>query len=270
VSVYVSDQVWKHTIHSGSPLVVLLGLADWSDDEGCSYPGLAALARKARLDERQLRRHIDRLKASGELEVHLGMGPPKQGGRTNLYRIRVGALKDEEGVNTPPGELTPGGRKRHRREGESDREGGVKSPPNTSGNRQQDTQNVRASDVDLGKMPQGLDESTWRDFLEVLRVKGKAPTPTYIASLADAGKAANMSMPDLIRMMTSKGWASFDASWVRGELSQPADATIDLATKGGIERAARELQMQQRADEQWPQFGERVRQAWAERKGIAT
>lgn len=117
-------------------------------------------------------------------------------------------------------------------------------------------------------MPQGLDESTWRDFLEVLRLKGKAPTATYIASLADAGKAANMSMPDLIRMMAAKGWASFDASWVRGALGQPEDATIDLATKGGITRAARELQMQQRADEQWPQFGERVRQAWAERKGI--
>lgn len=269
MSVYVSDQVWKHTVHSGSALVVLLGLADWSDDEGCSYPGLIALSRKVRVDERQLRRHIERLKASGELEVHLGMGPPKQGGRTNLYRIRVGALKDEEGVvNSPTGESTPGGRKRHRREGESDREGRVKTPPNTSGNRHQDTQDARVSGVDQAGRPEGVDDATWRDFLEVLRVKGKAATPTYLASLEKAGKAAGMGMHEVVRTMANKGWASFDPAWVRGAPGQPEDAAIDLATKGGIERAARELQMQQRADEQWPQFGDRVRQAWAERAGI--
>lgn len=267
MSIAVSTKVWRHSKLKGTSLLILLALADWSDDEGRSFPSIRALAGKARISERQTQKQLDHLRQLGELEVHLGMGPVFQGGRSNLYRIRLEGYEVGEGVSPASPPVTRDGVSRTTRRGVTgDAKGVSPATPNTSGIRQ-DTPSGRVSADQAGK-PDGVDDPTWRDFLEVLRLKGKAPTQTYLASLEDAGKAAGMGMPDVIRTMAAKGWASFDASWVRGAPSQPEDAAIDLATKGGIERAARELQLQQRADEQWPQFGDRVRQAWAERAGI--
>lgn len=268
MSIAVSTKVWRHSRLKGTSLLILLALADWSDDEGRSFPSIRSLAGKARISERQTQKQLDHLRQLGELEVHLGMGPVSQGGRSNLYRIRLEGYEAGEEVSSASPPVARDGASRTTRRGVAgDRKEMSSATPNTSGIRQ-DTSTARAS-VDQAGKPEGVDESTWRDFREVLRVKGKAPTQTYLASLEEAGKAAGMRMPEVIRLMAVKGWASFDASWVRGAPGQRDDASIDLATKGGIERAARELQMVQRADEQWSQFGERVRVAWAEHKQIA-
>lgn len=268
MSIAVSTKVWRHSRHKGTSLLILLALADWSDDEGRSFPSIRTLAGKARISERQAQKQLDHLRQLGELEVHLGMGPVSQGGRSNLYRIRLEGYPADEGVSpaSPPVARARGVSPATRRGVTGDRKGVSPATPNTSDIRQ-DTPDACVPAEQAGR-PEGVDDSTWRDFLEVLRVKGKAPTPTYLASLEEAGKAAGIGMADVVRTMATRGWASFNASWVRGAPGQPEDGAIDLATKGGIERAARELRMQQRADEQWPQFGDRVRQAWAEAKGI--
>lgn len=269
MSIAVSTKVWRHSRLKGTSLLILLALADWSDDEGRSFPSIRSLAGKARISERQTQKQLDHLRQLGELEVHLGMGPVSQGGRSNLYRIRLEGYEVGEGASPTSPPVTRDGVSRTTRRGVTgDRKGVSSATPNTSEIRQ-DTPSGRVFADQTGK-PEGVDDSTWRDFMEVLRVKGKAATPTYLASLEAAGKAAGMGMQDVVRTMAAKGWASFDASWVRGAPGQSEDAAIDLATKGGIERAAREQQMQKRADEQWPQFADRVRAAWAERKGITT
>jgi hypothetical protein len=81
VSVRVLEQVWKTSRHHGSPLLVLLALADFADDEGVAYPSIGTLAKKVRLGERVVHRIVGELAASKELRVEHAPG------RVNHYRV---------------------------------------------------------------------------------------------------------------------------------------------------------------------------------------
>lgn len=63
--------------------LVLLALADFSNDDGRSWPSVATIARKARLSPRQVQRILRDLETEGELVVEEGAGPHG----CNMYRI---------------------------------------------------------------------------------------------------------------------------------------------------------------------------------------
>jgi hypothetical protein len=46
MSVYISTDVWKHSNQSGSSLLLMLALADISNDDGHAWPGVVHLANK--------------------------------------------------------------------------------------------------------------------------------------------------------------------------------------------------------------------------------
>lgn len=73
---------------------MLVVLADYSDDEGNSYPAVASLARKCRMSSRNANYILSALQASGELRVLKNEGPKG----TNRYRIMLSALGDAEGL----------------------------------------------------------------------------------------------------------------------------------------------------------------------------
>lgn len=75
--------VWEKSKQTGTNLLLLLALADHANDAGVCWPGIPHLARKVRRSERQTKRLIQQLIASGELEVAEGGGR----GHTNLYKI---------------------------------------------------------------------------------------------------------------------------------------------------------------------------------------
>lgn len=75
--------VWKNSKQEGGNLLVMLALADYADDQGCSYPATATLARKARLSDRQVQRVTKKLEEEGEILVHKNKG--RNG--SNLYQI---------------------------------------------------------------------------------------------------------------------------------------------------------------------------------------
>jgi hypothetical protein len=92
MSVRCITQVWDKSAHSGTDLLMLLALADYSDDEGNSYPAVASLARKCRMKTRNANYVIKALQVSGELRVLQNEGPRG----TNRYRImlaQLGAVK---------------------------------------------------------------------------------------------------------------------------------------------------------------------------------
>lgn len=91
--------VWECSRHSGSHLLMLLAVADFSDDDGKAYPSVAALARKCRMQSRNANVILAALRASGELEVRLNAGPHG----TNLYRVRV----SREGLQRLAGGANP-------------------------------------------------------------------------------------------------------------------------------------------------------------------
>ena len=99
MSVRTMARVWELSQQSGSHLLMLLAVADFSDDAGFCYPGIDTLAVKCRTTYRNAIRLLDALVASGELEIRKGFGPPVKGGRLNLYRVRLEALEAQKGVS---------------------------------------------------------------------------------------------------------------------------------------------------------------------------
>lgn len=85
VSIRVMTQVWDRSSQKGSPLLLMLAIADNANDAGEAWPSVATLAKKVRMSERAVHYLIERVKASGELQVDEG------GGRhhTNLYKITL-------------------------------------------------------------------------------------------------------------------------------------------------------------------------------------
>lgn len=88
MSIAVMTEVWRRSQHSGSHLLMMLALADFSDDSGCSYPAVSTLAAKCRMQPRNANVVLATLRESGELEVRHNAGPKG----VNRYRIVLKAL----------------------------------------------------------------------------------------------------------------------------------------------------------------------------------
>ena len=88
MSVRCISQVLDKSIHGGTELLMLLVLADYSDDDGNSYPAVASLARKCRMKTRNANYILKALQESGELRVLKNEGPRG----TNRYRIMQASL----------------------------------------------------------------------------------------------------------------------------------------------------------------------------------
>jgi hypothetical protein len=88
MSVRCITKVLDSSRHAGTELLMLVVLADYSDDEGNSYPAVASLARKCRMSPRNGNYILSALQASGELRVLKNEGPRG----TNRYRIMLDSL----------------------------------------------------------------------------------------------------------------------------------------------------------------------------------
>lgn len=88
MSVRCISQVLEKSAHAGTELLMLVVLADYSDDDGNSYPAVASLARKCRMTPRNANYILSALQESGELRVLKNEGPKG----VNRYRIMINAL----------------------------------------------------------------------------------------------------------------------------------------------------------------------------------
>ena len=94
MSVYTTARVWKHSQQKGSAFLVLLSMADISDEHGVLFAGAGYLSKQSRLDDpRYTRRLITRLAEGGEILINRarradGMHLP------NYYIVTVGASEE--------------------------------------------------------------------------------------------------------------------------------------------------------------------------------
>lgn len=88
MSVRTMAAVWEKSQHSGTNLLMLLAIADFSDDDGRAYPSVPTLARKCRMKERNARYILADLVDSNELSIQHGKGPRG----SNVYRIKLASL----------------------------------------------------------------------------------------------------------------------------------------------------------------------------------
>jgi biotin operon repressor len=74
MSIQVMNLVWIGAPYRGNTLLTLLALADWSNDDGYSFPSLEKLARKSRQSIRSVQYAIEQLQADGILIAELNQG----------------------------------------------------------------------------------------------------------------------------------------------------------------------------------------------------
>lgn len=85
LSVRSSALVWTYSTHQGSELVILLAIADSTNDDGIAFMAMPSLAKKGRMTVRNAQHIVRRLEQSGELEIDKGAGP----GGCNLFRVKL-------------------------------------------------------------------------------------------------------------------------------------------------------------------------------------
>lgn len=106
MSIRLMTEVWEHSKQKGSPLLLLLAIADHANDRNVAFPSIDSLAKKTRLSSRNVQRLIDKLTQCKELTVELNAGPSG----TNLYRIYVRMGGDNlSGVTSKVPECREGG-----------------------------------------------------------------------------------------------------------------------------------------------------------------
>ena len=95
MSVETSNRVWKYSQKGGTPLLLLLAMADWSDDWGYCYPSIEQMAIKCRQTERNILNLIVDLEQTGEMR-RVARG---KGGRGkfsgSVYQVIVGMSREE-------------------------------------------------------------------------------------------------------------------------------------------------------------------------------
>ena len=95
MSIKIQSEVWEHSKHRGSALLLLLALADNCGDESRSaWPSTDYLAKKTRLSNRAIHRLISELEASGELAVQ------RNRGRNRPNRYYIGHYSEDVGDMT--------------------------------------------------------------------------------------------------------------------------------------------------------------------------
>ena len=90
MSISTMAKVWAESQHTGTNLLMLLAIADFSDDDGRAYPAVAKLAIKCRMSKRNAQDRLKELANSGELTVLKNQGPPPK--YPNLFRINLARL----------------------------------------------------------------------------------------------------------------------------------------------------------------------------------
>lgn len=90
MSFKVVKACWDNSQHSGTKLLMLLAIADYSDDSGEAFPAVRTLAKKCRTSHRNAQYTIKDLVSSGELSVEPNKGPPPK--FSNLYKINLNQL----------------------------------------------------------------------------------------------------------------------------------------------------------------------------------
>lgn len=90
MSIRTMSKVWEYSQHSGTNLLMLLAVADFSDDDGFAFPAVEKLAKKCRMSKRNAQDRLKELSDSGELTILKNQGPPPK--YPNLFMVNLDSL----------------------------------------------------------------------------------------------------------------------------------------------------------------------------------
>lgn len=84
MSTRISAKVWQDSSSSGTTLLVLLSLADQSNDDGVCWPSVPNLAQRCRISARTVQRALTELELIGEIVRE------ERSGTSSKYHITIG------------------------------------------------------------------------------------------------------------------------------------------------------------------------------------
>lgn len=233
MSIKVMAHVWERYPGGGSSLLVMLALADWSDDDGRCWPSVGALSRKCRLSRSQTQRTIHGLIHAGYVAVE-GNATGGAPGTTRRYRIDLDTLTGRMDA-TPTGSVDATGStgatgRMDARDGSHpcDGTGSVDATQYTIDTSVHVTTNTRADQPakkSVSKKPKfdprahllglGVAPQIVADFTELRRGKRAPITPTVIKSLQSESEKAGITLADALTTCCLRGWSGFRADWLR-------------------------------------------------------
>src|SRR3990167_2787825 len=181
MSIRVMTKVWEKSPQKGTALLLLLAIADFANDDGMAWPGIATLSTKVRMSERYVHRMIKELASAGELKVDYKAG--KNG--TNRYWVQV----------DPEPQFTVNRKTRHPEP--QFRETLNPGPPEPSVNHQEPP--IEADPV---KVLATVFEKATGITLEHISPKGRGPL--YWAPLKQMVKIGDGRAPDILRQAASQ------------------------------------------------------------------
>lgn len=226
MSVRTMSRVWELSQHSGTGLLMLLAIADFSDDEGRAYPSVSTLAKKCRMQPRNAQTLLAELRGSGELEVRINAGPKG----CNQYRVVLpGPLQALAPLQklAPLQSLARGGANPCAKPLQS------LAPEPSLNHQEPNTRTRRApSACDFSALLPEVDVQTLKDWEQVRKAKraGKV-TATVVKGLRREAGLASMELQQVIETCCVRGWQSFNAEWVRDQQQQPAQTHSSTDTQ---------------------------------------
>jgi len=207
MSVHVMSHVWKHGPADRSELLILLALADFSDDDGYCWPSMEAVAKKARMGERGAQKVVRRLQETGWISVQTG------GGRHGCNNYQINLKKPEQETPNPvhpePRSPRTGVQKPRTRVQETPNGGS----PEPSGTIKEPSERAKVRDV-LCEV--AGDEAVASFMAYRSKQKGKAMTLTGAKRLANHLQKIKVSggdADDALALAEERGWQSVEPGW---------------------------------------------------------
>jgi hypothetical protein len=137
MSIEATSIVWKRSRHKGTALLLMLSIADRANDDGTgAYPGIKTLAKRLRLQERQVQNLLRKISTEPNPELHIAYEASPYG--TNVYTILYDNMPeepDQEGVHSNAPRVqsrTEGGALQYQEGVQSSTENEPEIAPNTS------------------------------------------------------------------------------------------------------------------------------------------
>lgn len=225
MSIRCMELVWSAFPGSGSELLAMLVMANWSDDQGGNlFPSIAKVSERIRCSESQARRVLHRLIDGGWLGV-IGNWNGGAPGTTRRYVLNVEKLVAMAGAGaTPREDATP-------RTGARDGLHGCEKTAGTDA-----TQYVKKQpSVDVKKkvrqrhelgvddlIAEGVERQHAEDWLQVRRTMRAPLTATAWDDVKIEAGRAGITAAEAVRIAAANSWRGFKASWLKEAKSTPA------------------------------------------------
>lgn len=165
---------WEQQNLAGPTKLVLLAIADYSDDRGVSWPSYETISKKCCMDRRTVIRHIKKLQEANYLTINRRISEGKN--QSNTFKLNInesikvvteshhqGGGSDRESL----GVVTESHQGSDRESPKPNNEPNNKEPNNKKGGAKNNKQ------PDLEALPTWLDFGLWSEYLEMRKKKYK-------------------------------------------------------------------------------------------------